>query len=80
MELTRINNDTNGNPRYVVHFVNLISDHDQEIIREWHKASIELMVKFGIEWDYEYQTSEECILETIQANNYTFNELGKIEY
>lgn len=33
-----------------------------------------------LERDYEYQTSEECILETIQANDYTFNESGEIEY
>lgn len=32
------------------------------------------------ERDYEYQTSKEYILETIQANDYTFNEYGKIEY
>lgn len=26
MELTRINNDTNGNPRYVTHFLNIPID------------------------------------------------------
>lgn len=26
---TRVNNDTNGNPRYVVHFLNLLSDEEQ---------------------------------------------------
>jgi len=31
MEFTRINNDTNGNPRYVVHFLELINDKDYEI-------------------------------------------------
>jgi hypothetical protein len=29
MELTRINNDVNGNPRYVVHFLELLSKEEQ---------------------------------------------------
>ena len=28
IEFTRINNDTNGNPRYVVHFLNFINSDD----------------------------------------------------
>ena len=31
IELTRINNDTNGNRRYVVHFSSLINDKDKEL-------------------------------------------------
>ena len=27
MEFTRINNDVNGNPRYVVHFLNIDNDY-----------------------------------------------------
>lgn len=27
MEFTRINNDVNGNPRYVVHFLNIDDDY-----------------------------------------------------
>lgn len=30
MELTRINNDVNGNPRYVVHFAEFINDQERE--------------------------------------------------
>lgn len=30
MELTKINNDVNGNPRYVVHFLNLLTDEEME--------------------------------------------------
>lgn len=29
IEFTRINNDGNGNPRYVCHFLNFISDADE---------------------------------------------------
>jgi hypothetical protein len=31
MEFTKINNDINGNPRYVVHFYELINDNDYDI-------------------------------------------------
>lgn len=30
MEIKRINNDTNGNPRYVVHFLGLLSDAEKQ--------------------------------------------------
>lgn len=33
MEFTRINNDVNGNPRYVVHFLELLNNNEQEEIR-----------------------------------------------
>ena len=29
IDFTRINNDTNGNPRYVVHFLDFITDKDR---------------------------------------------------
>ena len=31
---TRVNNDVNGNPRYVCHFLNLLTDKEQNDIRE----------------------------------------------
>lgn len=33
MEFTRIKNDVNGNPRYVVHFLALLTDAEQDEIR-----------------------------------------------
>lgn len=33
IEFTRINNDVNGNPRYVCHFLNFINDKDDEQIK-----------------------------------------------
>lgn len=33
MEFTRVNNDVNGNPRYVVHFLELLNNSEQEEIR-----------------------------------------------
>lgn len=29
IDFTRVNNDVNGNPRYVFHFLNMITDKDQ---------------------------------------------------
>ena len=29
LDWTRVNNDTNGNPRYVVHFLSLLSDYEK---------------------------------------------------
>jgi hypothetical protein len=33
IDFTRINNDVNGNPRYVCHFLNLLSDKEQDEIK-----------------------------------------------
>lgn len=33
MELTRINNDINGNPRYVAHFFSFLNEAEQDEIR-----------------------------------------------
>lgn len=33
IDFTRVNNDTNGNPRYVCHFLNFIADADREDLK-----------------------------------------------
>lgn len=33
MEYLRVNNDINGNPRYVFHFLSFLTDSEQESIR-----------------------------------------------
>lgn len=30
IEFTRINNDVNGNPRYVIHFTNIVNENDRQ--------------------------------------------------
>ncbi len=40
IEFTRINNDTNGNPRYVCHFLDLISDKDHQKLVADHGKSL----------------------------------------
>ena len=40
IEFTRINNDTNGNPRYVCHFLNLVTDKDEQEIKNDFAASL----------------------------------------
>lgn len=42
IEFTRINNDVNGNPRYVCHFLELINDKDRQSIKEDFAASLAL--------------------------------------
>jgi hypothetical protein len=32
MEYIRINNDVNGNPRYVFHFLNFLSDKEMDVL------------------------------------------------
>lgn len=39
--LTRVNNDINGNPRYVLHFLQLITDKDEEQIKEDFKLTLQ---------------------------------------
>lgn len=38
-DLTRVNNDVNGNPRYVIHFLALLTD--QESQHDYHSGSID---------------------------------------
>ena len=47
---TRVNNDVNGNPRYVCHFLELINDKDREIAKENKKDvfQIETLYKIAV--------------------------------
>ena len=38
IEFTRINNDVNGNPRYVCHFLALVNDKDREQAEQREKS------------------------------------------
>jgi hypothetical protein len=40
IEFTRVNNDVNGNPRYVCHFLNLINDKDEQEIKADFAATL----------------------------------------
>lgn len=40
ISFTRINNDTNGNPRYVCHFLNLLTDKDEADIKNDFAACV----------------------------------------
>lgn len=39
--LTRVNNDINGNPRYVIHFLQLITDKDEEQVKEDFRLTLQ---------------------------------------
>jgi len=53
IEFTRINNDVNGNPRYVCHFLNFINDNDDKAAKQqanYKKGiySIDLLYKIAL--------------------------------
>lgn len=39
--LTKVNRDVNGNPRYVTHFLNIITDKDKEQLEEDFKLTLQ---------------------------------------
>ena len=39
IELTRVKNDSNGNPRYVVHFLDLLSERDKEYMQSQYEKN-----------------------------------------
>lgn len=52
IEFTRINNDTNGNPRYVCHFLAFIKNNDQgnsgyQAIEASYKLALKRSRQFG---------------------------------
>lgn len=49
-DLTKVNNDVNGNPRYVLHFSQLITDKDEkEVITKFKKDLEEQpLIKIGL--------------------------------
>ncbi|HWV28288.1 MAG TPA: hypothetical protein VN038_01490 [Dyadobacter sp.] len=51
MELTRINNDTNGNPRYVVAYSELLNAKDETAAREM--AKLPGRIRFFVDYEYE---------------------------
>lgn len=51
IEFTRVNNDVNGNPRYVVSYSHLLNAKDETEARERAKIGNKFFV------DYEYQTA-----------------------
>lgn len=51
IELTRANNDINGNPRYVCHFYNLLNENDTKEAKELSKTCRPF--KFFVDYEYE---------------------------
>jgi len=53
-DFTRVNNDVNGNPRYVIHFLDLITGQDREEVEETFYASLQIntLSKTGLLYDH----------------------------
>ena len=47
IKFTRINNDINGNPRYVCHYLNLLSEADKDSCKEINTAT---SYRLGLEY------------------------------
>lgn len=49
IELTRINNDVNGNPRYVVHFLAFLNDEEKTYLNfnQWYDQALRKARKLG---------------------------------
>lgn len=48
ISFTRINNDTNGNPRYVCHFLNILNEKEQNLnINEKYSLAIKKAKTIG---------------------------------
>lgn len=47
VELTRVNNDINGNPRYVVHFLEFLKDGEYSTIEEGFAIALEKAKTIG---------------------------------
>ncbi len=45
---TRINNDSNGNPRYVCHFLNLITDLDRSNTEGWGLKQLSVLFEMAV--------------------------------
>lgn len=47
MELTQVNNDTNGNPRLVVHFLNFLKPSESYSINDSYELALKRAKKIG---------------------------------
>lgn len=47
IEFTRVNNDINGNPRYVCHFLNLLKDTDEGDISQKYRIALNRAKEIG---------------------------------
>lgn len=83
IEFTRVNNDVNGNPRYVCHYANLLTDADYNLdISNRYSAALKNAKQFGgkkfhnkqygggiVFQSYNIQDLEKAIITFIQNTN-----------
>ena len=70
---TRVNNDTNGNPRYVCHFLGLLTDKDENQVKENYRLTLQQnpLKKTGLLYDF---ASEK--VRTIGGKKYRGKDFG----
>lgn len=78
-QFTRINNDTNGNPRYVCHFLNFTKDEDRTTIDERYNTALTRAKKIGGRKFHNKQYGGGIVFQSynIQATCDAINELMK---
>lgn len=76
IEFTRVKNDVNGNPRYVCHFLSLVSEKEMEAIREEvkeHNSKGNSPMRFAINEVYEVALNR---AKKIGGKRYSTKEYG----
>ena len=65
--------DTDKNEHDLTRLVHKTQDLEEEFLKELSKEALSMLKN-----EYEYLTSEECIIEMFEANEYEFTEEGKL--
>lgn len=76
---TRVNNDTNGNPRYVCHFLNLLTDEEQDklSLTERYNFAINKAKKIGGKKFHNKQYGGGIVFQSYNIKN-TENSINKL--
>ena len=77
IKFTRVKNDINGNPRYVCHFLNFITDEDKGSINEQYEKALKRARKLGGKKFHNKQYGGGIIFQSYNISNLE-NEILKI--
>jgi len=94
IEFTRVNNDVNGNPRYVCHFINLLTDTEKDNnVTTMYEIAVKRAHKIGgrkfhnkqygggiVFQSYNIEQTEQEILQLVEPCMGDFNENGDLTF